>query len=134
MSFEEFFRDFWWLMFPVFGMVIALLGMVQTESRNQQVMRLIKSYVDQGKDPPPELLKLASQPGDYDMNMNFQSPRQPQSRAWTFLVFLALAVGNGVGYWYSRGEGYEFAFLVVGAVMGVLAIGSLVILLTSRRP
>lgn len=133
MSFEEFFRDFWWLMFPVFGMVIALLGMVQTESRNQQVMRLIKSYVDQGKDPPPELLKLASQPGDYDMNMNVQSPRQPQSRAWTFLVFLALTVGNGVGYWYSRGEGYEFAFLVVGAVMGVLAIGSLVILLTSRR-
>ena len=29
MSFEEFFRDFWWLMFPVFGMFIAVIGMFQ---------------------------------------------------------------------------------------------------------
>lgn len=134
MNFEEIFRDFWWLMFPIFGMGFALVGMFQTDNRNQQVLRLIKSYVDQGKDPPPELLKLASEPSDYDMNVNVQSPRQPQNRVWTFFIFLALAVGNGVGYWYSRGEGYEFAFLVVGAVMGVLAIGSLIILLISRRP
>jgi hypothetical protein len=23
---EELFRDYWWLMFPVFGMVMAILG------------------------------------------------------------------------------------------------------------
>lgn len=134
MNFEELFRDFWWLLFPIFGMGMAVFGMLQNESRSQQVMRLIKSYIDQGKDPPPELLKLASQPGDYDMNMNgFAQPVQPQNSAWTFVTFLALAVGCGVGYWFSRGEGYEYAFLVVGAVMGVLAIGSLVIALISRR-
>jgi len=134
MNFEDLFRDFWWLLFPIFGMGMGIFGMLQTESRNQQVMRLIKSYLDQGKEPPPELLKLATQAGDYDMNMSGVSPRpQAQSSAWTFVTFLALAVGCGVGYWYSRGEGYEFAFLVVGAVMGVLAIGSLVIALISRR-
>ena len=87
MNFEELFRDFWWLLFPIFGMSMAVFGMLQTESRSQQVMRLIKSYVDQGKDPPPELLKLASQPGDYDMNMNgFAQPGQPQNSAWTFAL------------------------------------------------
>ena len=26
---EELFRDFWWLIFPVFGMVMALVGVLQ---------------------------------------------------------------------------------------------------------
>lgn len=132
MSFTDFFAAYWWLMFPIFGMFMAVMGMFQTENRNEQVLRLIKSYVDQGKDPPPELLKLASQPGD--MNSGLQSPRRPHNSAWTFVVFLALAAGCGVGYWYSRGEGYESAFLIVAVVMGVMAIGSIVIALISRRP
>lgn len=30
---EELFRDFWWLMFPVFGMVMALVGALQEGRR-----------------------------------------------------------------------------------------------------
>lgn len=134
MSFEELFRGYWWLIFPLFGMFMAVVGMFQGESRNQQVMRLIKSYVDQGKDPPPELLKLATQNNDYDMNMSgMPAPNSGANRAWTFVTFLALALGFGVGYWFVRGEDYAFAFLIVAVIMGVLALGSLVIALTSRR-
>jgi hypothetical protein len=132
MSFEEFFRDFWWLMFPVFGMVIAVLGMFQAESRSRQVMRLIKSYVDQGKDPPPELLKMAQERSDYEMDVGV--PTQRNSGLWSFVVFLALAAGFGVGYWWVRVEEWSFAFLIVAVTMGVLAIGSLVIAIVQRRP
>ncbi len=30
---EELFRDFWWLMFPIFGMVMAVFGMLQENRR-----------------------------------------------------------------------------------------------------
>jgi hypothetical protein len=34
---EELFRDFWWLMFPIFGMVMAAWGMAR-EGRDQDVI------------------------------------------------------------------------------------------------
>jgi hypothetical protein len=131
MTFEEFFRDFWWLMFPVFGMFIAIIGMVQAESRSRQVMNLIKSYVEQGKDPPPELLKMAQERSDYEMDVGV--PTQRNSGLWTFVVFFALAAGFGVGYWYVRAEDWAFPFLIVAVTMGVLAIGALIIAIVQRR-
>ncbi|MGD9815358.1 MAG: hypothetical protein AB7Q23_10870 [Hyphomonadaceae bacterium] len=132
MTFAEFFQGYWWLMFPVFGMLIAVIGMFQAENRNRQVMKLIKSYVDQGKEPPPELLKMAAERSDYEMDMGTPTPRN--SALWTFFVFLALAAGFGVGYWWVRAEEWAFAFLIVAVTMGVLAVGSLIITLTQRRP
>ncbi|HYD86569.1 MAG TPA: hypothetical protein VEA80_03775 [Vitreimonas sp.] len=131
MTFEEFFHDYWWLMFPVFGMIIALIGMFQAEGRNRKVMDLIKAYVDQGKEPPPELLKLAGENSDYDMS--FQSPKPRHSSAWSFVVFLALAAGFSVGYWFVRTEDYAFAFAIVAVTMGVMALGALLLLLLGRK-
>ncbi|MEZ5959809.1 MAG: hypothetical protein R3C30_05205 [Hyphomonadaceae bacterium] len=132
MTFEELFRGYWWLMFPIFGMFIALLGMFQAENRSRQVMTLIKSYLDQGKEPPPELLKMAQERSDYEMDMGVPAGRGDKS--WTFVVFLALAAGFGVGYWWIREESWSFAFLIVAVTMGVLAIGSFIIAITQRRP
>ena len=36
---EELFRDFWWLMFPIFGMVMAVLGMARDNAREDAVLR-----------------------------------------------------------------------------------------------
>jgi len=132
MTFEELFRGYWWLMFPVFGMFIAVIGMFQAESRNRQVMKLIKSYIDQGKEPPPELLKMAQERSDYEMDVGV--PTRQTSGIWSFVVFFALAAGFGVGYWWVRAESWSFAFLIVTVTMGVLAVGALVIALLQRRP
>lgn len=35
---EELFRDFWWLMFPIFGMVMAVMGMAQDNRRADDVL------------------------------------------------------------------------------------------------
>lgn len=131
MTFWEFFHDYWWLIFPLFGLVMAVWGMVSYESRNKQVMNLIKSYVDQGKDPPAELLKLAAEGSDY-------SAKTPQSRgehrnAWTFITFAAMAAGFTTGWWFVRGEDFAFPFLIVAVVMGVLAVGALFILVFARK-
>jgi hypothetical protein len=131
MSFEEFFRDFWWLMFPVFGMFIAVIGMIQAENRSRQVMTLIKSYVDQGKEPPPELLKMAQERSDYEMDVGV--PTQRTSGAWSFIVFFGLAAGFSVGWYMVRAEEWAFALALVAVFMGIMAIGSLFILLLSNR-
>lgn len=36
---EELFRDFWWLMFPVFGMVMAILGLARDNANEDRVLR-----------------------------------------------------------------------------------------------
>ena len=36
---EELFRDYWWLMFPIFGMVIALRGQSHEFTRQQRILR-----------------------------------------------------------------------------------------------
>lgn len=124
---EELFRDFWWLIFPVFGMGMGLLGMFSTERRSREVLDVIKSYVDQGKDPPPELLRLAAESG-----AGKTGAASPSGSSWSFVVFAALAAGFTAGWYVVRAETWAFAFLIVAITMGVMAIGALVILLTSR--
>lgn len=133
MSFAQFFAAYWWLMFPVFGMFMAVVGMFQSERRNNKTIDLIKAYIDQGKDPPPELLKLAQQGSDWDMNMSGPTGNSASSRAWTFVVFLALAAGFGTGYYFMRAEEWSFAFLIVAVTMGVMAVGSLLLLVFGRK-
>jgi hypothetical protein len=36
---EELFRDFWWLIFPIFGMVMAIMGMAQEGRRQDAILR-----------------------------------------------------------------------------------------------
>lgn len=137
MTFAEFFADYWWLMFPVFGMVMAFQGMNQSEKRQRRTLDLIRSYVEQGKEPPAELLKLAQKTDSDDWDMGFGpttgSSSSSSSRAWTFVTFAALAAGFGTGYWFVRGEDYAFAFLIVAVTMGVLALGALGILIFGAR-
>jgi len=129
MSFEEFFRDFWWLMFPIFGMLMAVMGMFQDDARSQKTMDLIKSYIDQGKEPPPELLKLATQDAD---SAAWRGSNE-RSRGWTFIVFVAISAGLGTGYYFVRAEDWAFAFLIGAVATGVMAVGALVLLIVGRK-
>jgi hypothetical protein len=53
MTATQLFAAYWWLIFPIFGMMMGLIGMFQSDRRATRTMDLIKAYVDQGKDPPP---------------------------------------------------------------------------------
>lgn len=133
MTFADFFAAYWWLIFPIFGMFMALQGMNQDEKRARRTLDVIRSYVEQGKEPPAELLKLAEKTNsDWDMGMGGGSS-SGNSRAWTFVTFAALSVGFGTGYWFVRGEDFAFAFLIVAVTMGVLALGALGILIFGRK-
>lgn len=136
MSFEHLFRDYWWLMFPIFGMVMAVLGMQQSEQRSRQLVDLIRTYTDQGKEPPPELLKLAAK--SLEGKDEDDTPATPQSRQrdtiWSFFLFAGMAAGFATGYAFSsRTEDWAWVFLAVSVAMAVMALGALVLLAIGRK-
>lgn len=130
MSGEELFRDFWWLIFPLFGMLMAVWGMFSSERRARNAIDLIRTYSDQGKEPPPELLKLVT---ESERAPDLTSPGRQNSNAWSFVVFAALAAGFGVGWYVVRDESFSFAFLIVAVTMGVMAAGAFLIMLFGRK-
>jgi len=132
MTFLEFFAAYWWLMFPVFGMFMGVYGMFSSERRNTKVMDLIKSYIDQGKEPPPELLKMATS-DEYASDWQGAGQTRRQNNGWSFVVFAALAAGFGVGWYFVQGESFAFAFLIVAVTMAVMAVGALFITLLGRK-
>jgi len=131
MEFSHLFAAYWWLMFPIFGMAMALIGMFQDDRRSAKTIDLIKSYVDQGKEPPPELLKLATK--DADSAAWRDDSDGGGSRGWTFVVFAAICAGLGTGYYFVRAEEWAWAFLIGAVVTGVMAVGALFILLFGRK-
>lgn len=42
----ELFREFWWLMFPVFGMVMAVWGMAQEDRRQNAILREARAKLE----------------------------------------------------------------------------------------
>ncbi len=57
MNAAEFFAGFWWLIFPIMGFMFAGFGMWMQHNRSQRALDILKTYADQGKDPPPEVLR-----------------------------------------------------------------------------
>lgn len=43
---EEFFRDYWWLMFPVFGMVMAIIGMARDGAHRDAIIRQARENLE----------------------------------------------------------------------------------------
>lgn len=130
---EDLFRDFWWLMFPIFGMFMAASGAFTSERRTRNVVDLIKTYTDRGQEPPAELLKLAAK--DWDEEGNVTSPQsRAQSNGWTFFTFAALAAGFSVAYAFiQKTEDWAWIFLAVAVGMAVMAVGALVMLFVGRK-
>lgn len=131
MTIGDFLSDFWWLIFPIFGMYMAVQGSSHQQRRTQDAIALIKSYTDQGKEPPPELLQSISK--SLEAGGEDGSGEGKNGAAWTFIIFLALAAGFGSAWYVNLAEDFNWAFLAVAITMGVMAVGAFFILLFGRK-
>jgi hypothetical protein len=43
---EELFRDFWWLMFPIFGMVMAVIGCLRDNAHEDEILRTARERLE----------------------------------------------------------------------------------------
>jgi len=49
--------SYWWLIFPVMGCLFGTVRMVLQNDYERQRLRILKSYLDQGKDIPDALAR-----------------------------------------------------------------------------
>jgi hypothetical protein len=143
---EDLFRSYWWLLFPLGYFVATGFDQWLKYRRHRDTLDLIKSYADQGREAPPELLarlnardsiaddlEADDEPhNDRAVRRRYRS-RYRRERGW-YQVVLFGALASGFGFAaatdiYGAGE----AFVIVTFVMGALCLASLVSVLTSRR-
>ncbi len=119
------FTHYWWLIFPLFWMVIAMARGWSRHSRANRALDIIKSYADQGKDPPPDLLKNlaiggmvpAAAIGPYGWR---NSPERRLGRAF-FFAALACAFGFLTFWPQDDGNWHHHAFGLVHSMTAIFA-------------
>ena len=141
MNYEGFFFSFWWLIFPIGGMLMGLVGMIGHYNHRKDTLRILKSYADQGKDPPAALLEALKTDEDraYDNYGDYygRSGRRRWRRrgyGWggfgPFVPFAALAAGFGWFGYYGGGPsiftalamafGVAAAFMLIGGIISIV--------------
>lgn len=146
-DFAELFSRFWWLMFPLYWMVIHAIRSSRRSSSHDHALEVLRVYAQRGEQPPPEVLaaltKLSQHPEDDMMGMGSSVDASSRSGTassawWTFFVFLALTGGFAVGVnGFNTDGGAHTAFLIVTVVMAFLAVGSFIMAISAtfrRRP
>ena len=125
---EQLFFSFWWLIFPLFGMAMGFFGMINHFQNRRETLKMIKSYVDQGKEPPESLIKaMNSEP---DSNPHYR--RRGRGNPFViFIVFASLAAAFAyVGFY----QGIPIPFQALGIGFGIAAIGNLIAAIFMRNP
>lgn len=131
----DFFSAYWWLIFPVGGMLMGVFGMFSHHHHRSETLRLLKSYADQGKEPPAFLLDALKSDEDrafdHGYGRRYYRRRYRYGYGWSkIVVFAALAAGFGyAGYYGEHGPHTIFlalalAFGVAATVWFVIAVGN----------
>lgn len=123
MTASDLLNSYWWLIFPIFGMGMGLVGMLGHFRHRSETLKLIKTYADQGKEPPAALLDALR--SDEDRAYSYRGRRRYRGGHWSqFVVFSALSVA--FGYFGYYGEGGQ-VFIALSLGFGVAAVCLLII-------
>jgi hypothetical protein len=130
-DFFTLFSRFWWLIFPLFWMAYAMVRLWLRHSRANRSLDILKSYAEQGKEPPAEVLAALKDRHDLDAHRH----RGPEHGWMRFCLFAGLAVAFAVVAFIPNdmSEGHEFVFIFVAIIMVGLALGGLISALMKPR-
>lgn len=131
------FSRFWWLIFPLFWMVMALAWGWSRHARANRALDIIKSYADQGKEPPPELMKnLQNGTGGY-CGWGGGGRYSTERRLHRAFVFTALAFAFGcLAFWHhDDGDHWHHmsGLIIPMAIFSALAFSNFLSLLLMPR-
>jgi hypothetical protein len=143
---EDVFRNYWWLMFPIGAFLFGAWDRWLAYRRSRDHLDLIRSYAEQGKDPPPELLRSYSDTGpDYaGYGMSARQMRRayrgyyrwgPHAQWRSAFITGAIAAGFWAASEYSDFPGIDGGLRVVAIILTCIAGANLAmaILYSSTR-
>src|SRR5471032_3508163 len=125
------FSHFWWLIFPLFWMVAVMARLWSRHSRANRALDIVKSYADQGKEPPAELLKTLQYGSDQCVyGWGGRRWRSPEERLGRAFLFAALACAFGfMAFWPQFSDNsyqhHNFGLVFVTAILAACAISNL---------
>jgi len=137
---EDFFSSYWWLLFPLGFFIFGAWDRWLAYKRSQDRLELLRSYTNQGKDPPPELMKVLQREEDEDeeaaiYDRHGRHARRYYRRHWRYGPYWAWrsAIVTGAvaaGFWfaseYADIPGVDWPFRLVAIIMTCVAAGNLV--------
>ncbi|ADG10791.1 hypothetical protein B7G68_11960 [Caulobacter segnis] len=118
--FEDLFRQFWWLLFPLAGFAYGAWQSWLSYRANQETLDLIKTYAASGREPPAELMNKLSRRWHDDDEDDRPRYRRRRERTWYQVVLFGL-LSCGFAFAaitdiYGAGEAFTIAAFVLGAV------------------
>jgi hypothetical protein len=127
----QLFNRYWWLLFPLFWGIGQLLKNWMRHSRAKEALQVLRSYADQGKEPPAELVAVLRQP---EQERRERSDHYGRYGWIPVFLFGALACAFGMlGIWHTELGVPQTPMFFVTIIMAGLCIGNLVAM-QSRKP
>jgi len=125
------FTSYWWLIFPIGWMIAGVFGSLFHYRHKSDMLNLIKTYAEQGKEPPAALLDAlkSDEQRAYDYDGRHYGRRWRRRRHgwwWQVVVFASLAAG--FGYYSQNGAtnpvigALALAFGVAALALGVIGV------------
>ena len=136
-DFYTLFSRFWWLIFPLFWMGAMAMSHWSRHARANRALDILKSYADQGKDPPPELMKSLQIGRDDDFGWRRRSDwgwrYSPEWRLHRTFLFTGLAIAFGFLTYTQPTEHRNFGLLIPTLIFTALAVSHFLSLLFLPR-
>ena len=137
-EFFELFSAYWWLIFPLGWGVSMLIRLWMRQRQAEKAMEIIKSYTDQGKEPPPEIIKLL-QPAERNYSVVVTQQRERDRARGLMLasfIFVALAVAFAVlagGHLHDGDADDHLGLVFVTVLMGGFAAAFFIAAMLQNR-
>ncbi|MFN4177955.1 hypothetical protein [Phenylobacterium sp.] len=139
---EDLFRSYWWLLFPLGFFAFGAWDRWLAYKRSQAQLDLLRSYAQQGKEPPADLLRAVREDEAevYDAPPYGRLRRRMYRRGWRYGPYWAwrtalLTGAVALGFWlaseYADLPGVEAPFRLVAIILTCVAAGHLVVAVLS---
>jgi hypothetical protein len=129
-TFAELFREFFWMIFPIFGMGVGAWAIWNEFSRQKKALEVLKVYAEKGQEPPESVMQVLGQAS----TPKARNRRNPWSGAAFFGV---LSAGFGaLAAWTYFGSGpaqFVTGWTIAAIALGALCASNLVAALTAPR-
>ena len=112
----DLFREFFWIIFPIFGMGVGAFAIWNEFSRQKKALEVLKVYAEKGTEPPQSVMDVLTR-------ASVSRPRRGGAMA-NAVFFGMLAAGfAGMAIWTSVNDG-PFQF-VTGWAIAAIALAAL---------
>jgi len=112
------FNAYWWLIIVLVAMGFGLVKTILAHRRANRGLDILKSYIDQGKEPPAELTQYLRAPPATRRDRD----RGPGRDFFLAILFLGLAAAFSFNAVSQKAQDVYF----VAIIMGALALGFVV--------